>query len=405
MKQTIQVFAHNHFSGNLTFNKLENEYLFNYVNDNFISLSMPYREKTYVSQFGLHPVFDMNMPEGYLYELLKKYLLKELKELDDFTLFAYLSPQIEGMLTYKTEQKHQQLQSNFILEDIISSEDDDIFSILIKTFLKKSFISGVQPKVLATLREKVTLNDREFIIKTFGNEYPCLAENEFFCMKAIAHAGIPVPSFYLSHNKKLFIIERFDYDKSSNTFLGFEDMCVLSKQKKEQKYKGSYEKIAQIIHKVSTSRLEDLEIFFKMIVMNYLLKNGDAHLKNFGIIYTHDLSTRRLAPAYDVINTLIYLKTDKPALSLFSKNVWMNQEKLEKFGITYCFLSQKETKQIYQKCVQAVNKIVISIENYIDKKENDHFINTGEAMIHYLKSSLIQTETLKEVPYTQGHQK
>ena len=405
MKQTIQVFAHNHFSGNLTFNKLENEYLFNYVNDNFISLSMPYREKTYVSQFGLHSVFDMNMPEGYLYELLKKYLLKELKELDDFTLFAYLSPQIEGMLTYKTEQKHQQLQSNFILEDIISSEDDDIFSILIKTFLKKSFISGVQPKVLATLREKVTLNDREFIIKTFGNEYPCLAENELFCMKAIAHAGIPVPSFYLSHNKKLFIIERFDYDKSSNTFLGFEDMCVLSKQKKEQKYKGSYEKIAQIIHKVSTSRLEDLEIFFKMIVMNYLLKNGDAHLKNFGIIYTHDLSTRRLAPAYDVINTLIYLKTDKPALSLFSKNVWMNQEKLEKFGITYCFLSQKETKQIYQKCVQAVNKIVISIENYIDKKENDHFINTGEAMIHYLKSSLIQAETLKEIPYTQDHQK
>jgi len=66
MKQTIQVFANNHFSGNLTFNKAENEYLFNYINDNFISLSMPYREKTYVSQFGLHPVFDMNMPEGYL---------------------------------------------------------------------------------------------------------------------------------------------------------------------------------------------------------------------------------------------------------------------------------------------------------------------------------------------------
>ena len=83
----------------------------------------------------------------------------------------------------------------------------------------------------------------------------------------------------------------------------------------------------------------------------------------------------------------------------------MNQEKLEKFGITYCFLSQKETKQIYQKCVQAVNKIVISIENYIGKKENEHFLNTGEAMIHYFKSSLLQTETLKEIPYTQGHQK
>ena len=345
------------------------------------------------------------MPEGYLYELLKKYLLKELKELDDFTLFAYLSPQIEGMLTYKTEQERKQTQSDFILEDIISSDNNDIFSILIKTFLQKSLISGVQPKVLATLREKATLNDKEFIIKTFGNEYPDLAENEFFCMKAIAHAGIPIPKFYLSHNKKLFIIERFDYDKSSKTFLGFEDMCVLSKQKKEQKYKGSYEKIAKIIHKVSTSRLEDLKIFFKMTVMNYLLKNGDAHLKNFGIVYTHDLSTRRLAPAYDVINTLVYLKKDKPALSLFSKNVWMNQAKLEKFGMNYCFLSQKETKQLYQECVLAVNAIIAAIENYIGKKENDHFLNTGKSMIHYFKSSLLQIETLKEVPYFQGHQK
>jgi len=161
-----------------------------------------------------------------LYELLKKYLLKELKELDDFTLFAYLSPQIEGRLTYKTEQEYKQIQSGFVLEDIISSEDDDLFSILIKTFLQKSLISGVQPKVLATLREKATVNDKEFIIKTFGNEYPDLAENEFFCMKAIAYAGIPIPKFYLSHNKKLFIIERFDYivgrSKSSCTQI----MCV-----------------------------------------------------------------------------------------------------------------------------------------------------------------------------------
>jgi len=276
---------------------------------------------------------------------------------------------------------------------------------LIETFLQKSLISGVQPKVLATLREKSTLNDKEFIIKTFGNEYPDLAENEFFCMKAIAHAGIPIPNFYLSHNKKLFIIERFDYDKSSNTFLGFEDMCALSKQKKEQKYKGSYEKIAKIIHKVSTSRIKDLKIFFKMTVMNYLLKNGDAHLKNFGIVYTHDLTTRRLAPAYDVINTLIYLKKDKPALSLFSNNVWMNQAKLEKFGINYCFLSQKEAKQLYQECVLAVNAIIVTIENYIGKTENVHFFNTGKAMIHYFRSSLSQIESLKEVPYFQGHQK
>ena len=83
----------------------------------------------------------------------------------------------------------------------------------------------------------------------------------------------------------------------------------------------------------------------------------------------------------------------------------MNQAKLEKFGMNYCFLSHKETKQLYQECVQAVNTLIISIENYIGKKENNHFLNTGTDIIYYLKSSLLQTETLKEIPYIQGHQK
>jgi len=183
MKKNIQVSANHRISGTLSFNYDANEFLFNYINDNFISLSMPYREKTYVSKYGLHPIFDMNMPEGYLYELFKKHLLKELKELDDFTLFTYLSPQIEGRLSYKTEQKALSSTPEFILEDILSSDKSDIFTVLVEAFLQKSFVSGVQPKVLATLKEKATLNNKEFIIKSFGHEYSNLAENEYFCMQ------------------------------------------------------------------------------------------------------------------------------------------------------------------------------------------------------------------------------
>ncbi|MBW6488242.1 MAG: HipA domain-containing protein [Sulfurimonas sp.] len=58
--------------------------------------------------------------------------------------------------------------------------------------------------------------------------------------------------------------------------------------------------------------------------MNYLLKNGDAHLKNFGILYDKELKNNYFAPAYDIVNTIVYFNKDRPALSMFGKKalVW-----------------------------------------------------------------------------------
>lgn len=57
-----------------------------------------------------------------------------------------------------------------------------------------------------------------------------------------------------------------------------------------------------------------------MIVINFLLKNGDAHLKNFGLLYD-DINNIRLVPAFDVVTTTLYIKSDIPALHLLgSKN-------------------------------------------------------------------------------------
>ena len=51
------------------------------------------------------------------------------------------------------------------------------------------------------------------------------------------------------------------------------------------------------------------------LVLNWLLGNGDAHLKNFGVLYRDDLEVR-LAPFYDCVATLPYLPEDVPALAL-----------------------------------------------------------------------------------------
>ena len=71
----IEVKIDNKKVGQLFFEKNKNQYGFNYtLNYKPISLIMPYKNSTYLWKYKLHPIFDMNIPEGYLFEIFKKYL-------------------------------------------------------------------------------------------------------------------------------------------------------------------------------------------------------------------------------------------------------------------------------------------------------------------------------------------
>ena len=392
----LKVLADKRLSGTLNYNAKEKEFIFNYGQNNPISLTMPYSTKSYTSHYHLHPIFDMSMPEGYLFSLLKNLLIKEYGEINDFILFEHLALGIESYLTYEKEHPTHK-RTTFDLESILKDKDKNLFSKLVENFLNQSAIAGVQPKVLAQLKDKATLSTKEYIVKSFSNEYPHLAENEYFCMRALNHAGIVTPKFWLSASKKLFVMEKFTYIKNSNAFYGFEEFCVLFEFNKEKKYSGSYEKIAKAIYQISTNRQEDLTQFFKMIVMSYLLKNGDAHLKNFGMLYTADKKERFLAPAYDVVNTVIYLPKDKPALTLFGKKIWFAKEELLAFGTKYCMLNEKEALEHFDICIQAVMSIKKELKVYM--KSNKEFKTFGEKFLKTIEFSLNEnlTKSYKDI--------
>ena len=257
----ITVFADKKEAGTLEYLPDEREYIYNYSCDNPVSLRMPFSVKSYVSRFHIHPIFDMNMPEGYLFSLFKNLLTKEYGEINDYILFTHLSKSIDGYLTYENQLPSEENQYPY-LEDVLKSTDENLFNQLVKLFLNRSAVSGVQPKVLTSFFDKAALSCKEYIVKSFTDEYPDLAENEFFCMNAMKYAGIPVPIFKISDNKKLFVTQKFTYNSSNNSFYGFEEFCVLFDFNKEQKYNGSYEQLAKAIYKISTSKENDLKIFF-----------------------------------------------------------------------------------------------------------------------------------------------
>lgn len=276
LNNNLQVLTNQQLTGELL---EEDGYIFRYLpettQENFVSLTMPVRASSY-SHTKLLPIFEMHLPEGYLLAVIKRQFSKLIGN-DDLSLLKLLSPSIRGRLTYKTEalpKNNQPLQ----LKNLLNPEEG-LFEELIDRFALHSPVSGVQPKVLVKVEDKATLQLEDYIVKTWGDDFPQLALNEYWCMKIVEAAKIPVPEFYISNDARFFIMKRFDITKAG--YLGFEDLCVLQGKGRDDKYEGSYEQlIKSLISFVSPQhRHAALTNIFKLLVLNNRLENGDAHLK------------------------------------------------------------------------------------------------------------------------------
>jgi serine/threonine-protein kinase HipA len=110
-----------------------------------------------------------------------------------------------------------------------------------------------------------------------------------------------------------------------------------------------------------------------MTIINFLVQNGDAHLKNFGLLYD-GIDDIKLSPAYDVVSTTIYIKDDIPALHLLGSKKWWDKKNLLEFGMQSCDLSNKEVNRCFNECQISLRSILniikdrVLIEKNIDKK-------------------------------------
>lgn len=117
--------------------------------------------------------------------------------------------------------------------------------------------------------------------------------------------------------KPVYITRRFDITPDG-TKLRMEDFAsVMGKSEltgggSAFKYSGSYLEIAEALGRYSSTKMVELERLFNLIVFNYVFANGDAHLKNFSLIETG--GERRLAPAYDLMNTALHINDGDFAL-------------------------------------------------------------------------------------------
>ncbi len=266
----------------------------------------------YSSRMKLPPFFSNLLPEG----VLREYMVKRLKIHHDheFDILMTLGASLPGAVRALPADE---------LPNAARDETPIKFS-----------LSGSQLKFSMIERGgRFTLEDgnEEWIVKPPHPSHPNVPANEYTMMRLAAAAGIQTPEVKLVKLDDVdlgglaglsipqwetwaYAIKR--YDRTPEGRVHVEDFAQVFNVYGDQEYKATnYDTIGRLIFDLFPNRFEQIAEFVRRLVVNILIGNGDAHLKNWSVIYP-DKVTPQLAPAYDLVSTIHYVQNDSLALNL-----------------------------------------------------------------------------------------
>ena len=190
--------------------------------------------------------------------------------------------------------------------------------------------------------------------------------------------GLDVPRRTLSDNGEVLILKRFDVKPDGHYHM--EDGCVLLGKPAKDRYEGSMEKLvgALLTGIPDNRRQAAAKSLFTQVVVNTLLRNGDAHLKNFAILYDSP-GNARLTKVFDITTTAAYglFGKDLQAMMLNGSRNWPSQKDLIRLGRDRCKLEQRECREIMEKAIRAVTSVGKTMPEQIAKYPgSEHVLGT-----------------------------
>lgn len=166
-----------------------------------------------------------------------------------------------------------------------------------------------------------------WIVKLPSREFEGVPENEFSMMTLARLVGIDVPPVRLINLDEIrnlpegigalegqaLAIERFDRLPDGES-VHIEDFAQVFGVYPDRKYKvGNARNIATVIG--AEAQETDIAEFIRRLTFNTLIGNADMHLKNWSLIYP-DRRHAALAPAYDFVSTIPYIRDNGAALNV-----------------------------------------------------------------------------------------
>ncbi len=156
--------------------------------------------------------------------------------------------------------------------------------------------------------------------------YEGVPEAEYAAMQLAAASGVDVPETRLVDvssisglpewartNGRALLVQRFDR-RSAGRRVHAEDLAQVLNVRPARKYeRANFETVARTV--AALTGAERVGEVVDRIVLNVLMGNGDAHLKNWTFIYP-DGRRPQLSPAYDIVPTVLYIPHDDLGLKL-----------------------------------------------------------------------------------------
>ncbi|MFD2785892.1 HipA domain-containing protein [Hymenobacter rubripertinctus] len=197
-------------------------------------------------------------------------------------------------------------------------------------------MSGVQEKFSVRLTAEtsaleLTRTGGQFILKPIPDikqHAEAVPANEHLTMQLARQVfRLPVAAcavVQFAGGQPAYLTRRFDVQADGSRLLQ-EDFAQLAGRTQQQhglnyKYDFSCEEMGQLLRQLlPATYLPELTAFFRLLLFNYLVGNGDAHLKNFSLYRTTADGAYHLTPAYDLLSTKLHFPYESDtAVSLFA---------------------------------------------------------------------------------------
>jgi serine/threonine-protein kinase HipA len=183
-------------------------------------------------------------------------------------------------------------------------------------------LAGVGLKFSMLLRgDRLTMpgmgENGDWILKLPSPTFEGVPQNEYAMMTLAARVGIDVPEIRLVHRESIpdmksrqwpasenwaYAVKRFDRGADRGR-VHIEDFAQVRNVYADRKYYSNYETVGSIAYRGRDAA--SLNEFVRRLTLFILVSNGDAHLKNWSLIY-EDGKTASLSPAYDIVSTACY---------------------------------------------------------------------------------------------------
>ena len=357
--------------------------------DDFVSLTMPVRREPWVWDDVLHPIFQMNLPEGYLLQVLQEQF-GPIIGASPTALLSVIGRNMIGRVQIAppgaaVDEPAQPIDVAALLQ---GDNSEEAFADLVRRHAT-SGVSGIVPKFLDTEVEalagrghtKATLFTRRHIIKGSSRLLPHVALNEHLCMEVVRRV-MPAARTDVSTDGRALVVHRFDVDDAGQPHWGLEDFCVLLGLRPAAKYETTWERIAKAVrdHVPGSDRQDVFTQMASLLLLTYALRNADCHAKNLALRYTSRRDVH-LAPAFDMITTAAYpdYATNPPAISFLGRKTWDPGKAIQTFITATFGVPPREQASIVERIGDAMSDVAPRVREAM--REHPAFEPIGTRML------------------------